>query len=284
MHLKNCKQIISFIICFIFPFFSFSEISISDFDLKMMDDISDFRLSLSLSESCDEAVQKIDIYQENINSEEIASKLSDEILLSINNILVWEKYNYLYEKDIAHPDLEPLIKNQYEVVKKFFKDNKKDIHNKWLYTTSGDILSCCMQFLPLTTAMHEGLTIKKFYDDGLEQDPGFVFCLNNIAQWYFYAPTINGGGHNRAMETLEHSVNSAKTIPEIFYSKVLLSQSLFEDKQYDACLALLSEAESLYPGTRCVKFYKRINQVGHSYFDYTLNRKKVDKKLEKFDK
>ena len=35
----------------------------------------------------------------------------------------------------------------------------------------------CMQFLPLTTAMHEGLTIKKYYDDGLEQDPDFVFCL-----------------------------------------------------------------------------------------------------------
>ncbi|MCI6481792.1 MAG: hypothetical protein SPE48_00370 [Treponema porcinum] len=281
MHLTFSKQIAALILCFSAAFSVFAEPVLSDFDIKMMDDISEFRLSLGRSSTCAEAVAKIDEYQAAVNGENVSSRLSDEILLSVNNILVWEKYNYLYEENISHPDLEPLIKSQYEKVKLFFKEHKKEKHSKWLYTTSGDILSCCMQFLPLTTAMHEGLTIKKYYDDGLEQDPDFVFCLINIAQWYFYAPVINGGGHGKAVDTLEHSVNVSKSVPEIFYSKVLLSQALFEDKQYDACAALLSEADALYPGTRCVAFYRRINKIGHSYFDYTLNRKKVDKKLAK---
>ena len=112
MHLTFSKQIAAVIVCFFSACVLFAEPELSDFDLKMMDGISEFRLSLGLSSTCAEAVSKIDEYHAIVNDADVSSQLSDEILLSINNIPVWEKYNYLYEEDIAHPDLEPLIKGQ----------------------------------------------------------------------------------------------------------------------------------------------------------------------------
>ena len=68
-----------------------------------------------------------------------------------------------YESDINHPEIESIIKNQYKVVKTWFKEHKKQPQTKWIYSTSGNVLSSCMQFLPMGTAMNEGLNVKKYY-------------------------------------------------------------------------------------------------------------------------
>ena len=140
MHLTFSKQIAALILCFSAAFSVFAEPVLSDFDIKMMDDISEFRLSLGRSSTCAEAVAKIDEYQAAVNGENVSSRLSDEILLSVNNILVWEKYNYLYEENISHPDLEPLIKSQYEKVKLFLRSIKRRS------TASGFILRAAISF------------------------------------------------------------------------------------------------------------------------------------------
>ncbi len=262
----------------------FRSFEMTDDDEALMAELSLFRWRLgdmSLFPTCDSAVTEIQRFRSELDGRAMVTAFSPEILLSARNILAWEEYNYLYEKDIAHPALEPLIKAQYREVKKYFKAHKKEAHSKWLYTTAGDILSCCMQFLPIPTAMNEGLTIKRYYDCGVKADPDMVFCLINIAQWYFYAPVVNGGGKGKARRALEHAVDSARNDAELYYAKVLLSQVLFEEKKFERAAALLDEADSLLPNSRTVRNYRRINGIGHSYFDYTVNRRKIDAKLRR---
>lgn len=252
---------------------------LTEAEAGVLAETTDFRFSLKTAASCAEAVEKIDAYAARIAENTANAAVSDEIKLVLENILVWEKYNYLYESDIKHPDLEPLIKTQYEKVKAWFKTHSGEPHSTWLYYTAGDILSCCMQFLPLTTAMSEGLTVKKYYDTALEQDPYMVFTLINIAQWYFYAPAISGGGKKKAHTALETARAVAKTVPEQFYATLLLSQVLFEEGEKRESAELLADADELYPGTYEARSFSALNGAGYSYFYYTLNREKVDKKL-----
>lgn len=205
--------------------------------------------------------------------------MDEEILLSANNILTWEKYNALYEINPKNKELEPFLTAQYKKIRAYFKSHKGETHNKWLYVTAGDILSSSLQYLPLSSAMNEGLTIKKYYDKALENDPEFVFCLINIAQWYFHAPVISGGGKGKAMKAFLNAEKSAKSEAELYYAKLFLSQSYFEDGKKEKAAELLAEAEKLLPDSRTVKFYRFLNENGYYYFEYPEHREKINAKL-----
>lgn len=248
---------------------------------QLIDSVMDFRMKLGQCATCDEAVAKIDAYNESVQTGRLLPGISDEAKLIVDSMLVWEKYNYLYEKDIKHPALKGLITAQYEKVKLWLKTHKKEKQSKWLYTTAADILSCCMQFLPIPTAMSEGLNIKKYYDDALEIDGNMALCLINASQWYFYAPAISGGSKKKTLEMLQKAVKVSRTPAELYYSKALLSQMLFENGKKDESAKLLVEDALLLPGSRYIAHLQTINKAGYSYFYYTMNRAKVDAALEK---
>lgn len=273
------KKIIFGLIFFWVSVFCFANASLTDFESKIMAEITDFRWKLALLEDFKEAANACDKFSAYINSPENAENLSEEILLSANNILTWEKYNALYELNPKDKELEEFLTAQYRKIRSYFKEHKKETHNKWLYVTAGDILSSSLQYLPLSTAMNEGLTIKKYYDKALENDPDFVFCLINIAQWYFHAPAISGGGKGKAMKAFLAAEKAAKTDAELYYAKLFLSQSFFEDGNKQKAAELLDQAEKFLPGSRTVKFYKFLNENGYCYFEYPENRGKINKKL-----
>ena len=151
----------------------------------------------------------------------------------------------------------------------------------WLYATAGDILSSSLQYLSIKKAMQEGLTIKKYYDMALEEDPGFVFCLINIGQWYFHAPVVSGGGKGKALNAFKKAESSAKNDIELYYAKLYLSQSYYEDGNKKKAAELLEECEALLPGSGSVKLFKKLNENGYHYFEYPENRRKIDSKLAK---
>jgi hypothetical protein len=259
--------------------FSSAENALTPDEQLLMDNITQFRMELGACSSSDEAVARIDAMQASLSDGTLCPEASEEIQLSVDNILVWEKYNYLYEKDIKHPDIKPLITAQYAKIKKYFKTHPGVTYNKWLYETAADTLSCCMQFLPFTTALSEGLNVKKYYDDALAQDPDMVFALINVAQWYYYAPVINGGGKKKTLDCLKKAVSVAKNKTELYYAKAMLSQMLFENSDKTGAASLLSEDASALPGSRYIAHLQKINDAGCSYFYYTLNRAKVDAKM-----
>ncbi len=259
--------------------FCFASSGLTDFEAKVMAEITDFRWRLALIDDFEKVATSCDEFSSYINSPEVAPNLSEEILLSANNILTWEKYNALYEINPKNKELEPFLTAQYKKIRAYFKSHKAQEHNKWLYVTAGDILSSSLQYLPLSTAMNEGLTIKKYYDKALENDPDFVFCLINIAQWYFHAPVISGGGKGKAMKAFLAAEKAAETQAELYYAKLFLSQSYFEDGNKEKAAELLSEAENLLPGSRTVKFYRLLNENGYYYFEYPEHREKINAKL-----
>lgn len=259
--------------------FCFASSGLTDFEAKVMAEITDFRWRLALIDDFEKVATSCDEFSSYINSPEVAPNLSEEILLSANNILTWEKYNALYEINPKNKELEPFLTAQYKKIRAYFKSHKAQEHNKWLYVTAGDILSSSLQYLPLSTAMNEGLTIKKYYDKALENDPDFVFCLINIAQWYFHAPVISGGGKGKAMKAFLAAEKAAETQAELYYAKLFLSQSYFEDGNKEKAAELLSEAENLLSGSRTVKFYRLLNENGYYYFEYPEHREKINAKL-----
>ena len=257
----------------------FANVELTDFESKIMTEITDFRWRLALLDDFEKVAAACDEFSSYVNGPEISANLGEEILLSANNILTWEKYNALYEINPKNKELEPFLTAQYKKIRAYFKAHKNEKHNKWLYVTAGDILSSSLQYLPLSTAMNEGLTIKKYYDKALENDPDFVFCLINIAQWYFHAPVISGGGKGKAMKAFLAAEKAAKSDAELYYAKIFLSQAFFEDGNKEKAAELLSEAENLLPGSRTVKFYRFLNENGYYYFEYPEHREKINAKL-----
>ena len=59
-----------------------------------------------------EAAKKVDEYYTFVNSSDYSANLSASILICLNNVLLWQKYNFYYESDISHPEIESIIKNQ----------------------------------------------------------------------------------------------------------------------------------------------------------------------------
>ena len=71
--------------------------------------------------------------------------------------MVTEKFYIMYEQDMNNPELKSIVMPQYEKNKVWFEKNKNNSPNKWFYLTMGDIITSCMQFMALPTAMAEGL-------------------------------------------------------------------------------------------------------------------------------
>lgn len=264
-----------------FPASESGILELTDNEQKAISDMFDFSLTLESVKEPLEAAKMVDVYYQTVNSEEYSKDISESVLICLNNVLLWQKYNFYYESDINHPEIESIIKNQYKVVKTWFKEHKKQPQTKWIYSTSGNVLSSCMQFLSMGTAMNEGLNVKKYYDIALKQDADFSYCLTNIAQWYFFAPAMGGGSKSKAKACFEKAIETAKSDYDLYFAKVFLSQCYFEEEDIDKCNELLSQAEQIVPNGRTIARFKLVNSVGHSYFDYTMNRKKIDKKIEK---
>src|SRR5574344_248782 len=257
----------------------FSNSQLTDNEQTIIDDTLKFRMDIAAAETPAKAIEMIDSYTEKLPTKATYNSSSDEIKLVIQNMLVWEKYNYIYETNVDDPRLKDLLVNQYKIITDWLKSHKNEKINKWLYCSAGDILSSGLRFFSRTTAMKEGLNVKKYYDLILKEDPDMTFALFNIAHWYFYAPAISGGSKKKAFECFEKAVDKAKSPAELYFSKVYFSQVLFENKQYDECETQKNEARSILPESRYIELLDTVNNMGYSIFHYTLNKEKMDKEI-----
>ncbi len=255
-----------------------SAAALSEREQASVDQFMQFRMEVSACEP-DEALARVARYETELFGTEEASSFSPEFRLIMDNLLVLERYNYLYEKDIAHPELEGLISAQNDENESRLKNAKGARVDTWLYCTAGDVISCCMQFMPVTKAMNRGLVIKKYYDTAVSQDPDCAYALMNTAQWYFHAPAIGGGSKKKALDYFERAIAAARTPAESFYAKILCSQALFDGGSTERSAALLAEATALCPESRYAAHIKKLNDAGYSLFYYMLNRAKIDAEL-----
>lgn len=238
-----------------------------------------FRLSLRLYATPDECIEKILDFKKSAQND--TAGFSEEAVLTIGNMLATAQYNCEYEKDMKSPEMEPILRPQYEKIMRFSEDKEAAELNPWFVLTSADILNSMMQFLPRGDSIKIGLKEKKDYAAVLEQNPGMSFAYMLAGFWYYYAPAIGGGSKSKSKSLFEDSLRTAATDYERYYGNVNLSQIRFEEKNTAECDEYLARADEILPGTRYIAFIRKINSLGYSLFDYNMNstREKLDKRL-----
>lgn len=247
---------------------------------NLIDDFFDLRMKLSIIEptNTDELISKINEFPEKHKSE--IDALSDEGKLIIENFIVMERYNYLYEIPHRKNEVRDFLKVQLEKIESFCKENDEKTLSKWIFVTRGDITSCYMGFSS-SDVIKYGLTIKPLYQKALDLDANFCYALMNMGQWHYYAPAIAGGGKKKARAYFEKAYNEARTPAEKYYASLFYSQVLFELKEKDKAKSLMEECLSCCPKSKYAALIISANASGKSLYQYNKDKSALTSELEK---
>ena len=241
--------------------------------------IFDFRLRLRTLDTEDECIEKIIEYRNSLSDE--MKTFSEEAQITCTNMLSTAQYNCEYAKDMKSPNMEKILRPQYEKIIQFTRADKASDPNPWFILTSADILNSMMQFLPQSESIKIGLQEKKDYADVIKKNQTMSFAYTLSGWWYYYAPAIGGGSKKLSKDFFISALKYAKSNYDKFYGNINLAQFYFEEKNTAECEKLMEEAEKILSGTRYVQFLKSINAIGYSLFDYNMNsrRDKINQKL-----
>ena len=241
--------------------------------------IFDFRLRLRTLDTEDECIEKIIEYRNSLSDE--MKTFSEEAQITCTNMLSTAQYNCEYAKDMKSPNMEKILRPQYEKIIQFTRADKASDPNPWFILTSADILNSMMQFLPQSESIKIGLQEKKDYADVIKKNPTMSFDYTLSGWWYYYAPAIGGGSKKLSKDFFISALKYAKSDYDKFYGNINLAQFYFEEKNTAECEKLMEEAEKILSGTRYVQFRKSIKAIGYSLFDYNMNsrRDKINQKL-----
>lgn len=254
-------------------------VGFNDFEKSKIDELQALRMELKAYYTTDDAVQQVEAFAQKLNSIEDQKLIGKEAKLLLDSIIGWEIYNWHYEVDPKSEKLKTIMLELHSSLKNYIKNNENSDINPWIYSCAGDITSSTLQYLSKTDAMKEGLAVKKYYEIALEKDSQMSWALMDLAQWYFHAPAFAGGGKRKALSYFEKALDASKTQSEIFFSKIFLSQGLYENDKTVEAATMLESLQELVPNSNYIKFLQRLNKAGYSLFYYTVNREKVDEKL-----
>ncbi len=258
------KKLLLPLLLILFSFPLFSEKSFSPVVEESIKDFFTLRMTLSLSPTPEAALEEIAVFKN--EHKEIFTEADEEEKLTLQNLYELEEYNYenLIEENSSH--IKKHMQERMKENENYITRHKGESFNKWFLTTSSDVLSVCMSFDPLKTAVKYGLTVKKRYEEALVEDGNFSYALTNLAQWYYFAPHIAGGGKHKAKPYFEKALEKACSDAEKYYALIFLSQTAFDEGKKERCELLLNEADAFVPGGKFIARLKAINKKGHSYF------------------
>ena len=138
--------------------------------------IFDFRLRLRTLDTEDECIEKIIEYRNSLSDE--MKTFSEEAQITCTNMLSTAQYNCEYAKDMKSPNMEKILRPQYEKIIQFTRADKAADPNPWFILTSADILNSMMQFLPQSDFFISALKYAK-------SDYDKFYGNINLAQFYF---------------------------------------------------------------------------------------------------
>ncbi len=247
---------------------------------QVLQDILAFRLTLRALATDDQAIKAVQKYRD--EQEKTISALSEEAQIVCLNMLATAEYNAFYAKNMHAPEMENILRPQYERLTAYAAKHPVSEQNPWFTLTSADITNSMMQFLKQKEAINLGLQEKKDYAAVIDKYPKMAFAHMLSGYWYYYAPGIGGGSKKKARQFFSDAHKYAANDYERYYGAINLSQIHFEDKNKEEAARLLDEAEKILPKTRYIAFIKKINTLGYSVFDYNQNstREKLDEKLK----
>ena len=238
------------------------------------------RFSTRMCSTADEAIRKIDAFNKEIKASAEWNSLGEQAKLTFDNMIVQEKYSYIYEKNAKDAQLKDLILAQYNKIIAWNEAHPSAVKNKWYILSSGDVINSSMQYLSQSLAIKYGLQEKEDYDALINEYPDFSFALINSALWYYYAPAIGGGSTKKAAYYFKKAFTTDSSDYEKYFSSIYYSQICFENKDNANAAFYLKEAEKLSGQDRYINFIRKLNSNNFSLFYYINNREKVEKKLQ----
>ena len=256
---------------FVWNFFASAEVTPAA--QKAIDDFMGVRMKIA-GLGAEQALAQVADFEKRLAIDTSFHEKEDRLVLV--NFIVMEKYNFLRKQKGTKDQLKKMLKELKEKNEAWFDANGEAKAGKWLMATSADVTSCYMSY-SLAEVMKSGMALRDKYKASVEQDPGFSYGWNNLAQWYYWAPAINGGSDKKAGEAFESSVKAAKTKAEKFFSCVFYSQFLFEENEKSRAASLLDEAEAQDPGNPYVAFMRKINKDGDSFFEWNKKHSQMEK-------
>lgn len=264
----------------LFLFFSlmFSSIQAGELTTEEKDTVSklfNLRLETALASNPDIALKKVYDMKKTIDT----SNFSKEMKLAVENLLVWQEFNCIYDKNMNDSRLEKLIMNQKTKNTAYFNENGETVKNPWLLYSSAQVHSTSFAYCSVSKILSEGTSVKDNYLKALEFAPNNADILINLGTWYYFAPAIGGGSKSKAKSYFEKALANARTKSEIFSAKVYLGQIYYEEGNKEKCNAYMNDIASYSNDSYYIKKLKKLNEAGYSYFDYIENKEKLDKKL-----
>lgn len=267
----NKKTFLFFTFFCFFAFFSFSQSTLSKNSLSLINAFFDLRMNLGSYDenNTDLIISKIDNFYEK-NKAQITNSPEQERII-IENFIIMEKYNYLYQKPGQAKVQHEILGKQLKLIEQFLTTFDKSNLNEYFYCTQADITSCYMGF-SVSDVLKYGKTVKPLYEQALKINPTFSYALSNIGQWYYFAPGIVGGSKKKALMYFELSVKNAKTPSQKYFSNIFYSQLLFENKEFEKSSASLQEAFNISPNSKYLAKIKSLNQQGTSLYEYNAKK------------
>ncbi|MBR5095907.1 MAG: hypothetical protein IK094_02235 [Treponema sp.] len=273
---RNAYIFLAFAALFLLPIFS-AGAELSPLAQKSVDDFMALRMKIA-GLGPDKALAQVADFEKKLSVDSTFRDEEDRLVLV--NFIVMEKYNFLRKEKGTKEQLKKLLKELKERNEAWFDKHSEEEAGKWLLATSADVTSCYMSY-SLSEVIKSGMSLRDRYKESVEKNPDFSYGWNNLGQWYYWAPAINGGSDKKAGEAFEAAVKSAKTKAEKFFACVFYSQFMFEEKDFKKAASLLDEAEAQDPGNPYIAFMRKINAGGDSFFDWNKKNSQMDNDKKK---
>lgn len=260
-----------------------AEAALSSGAAALIDSFFDLRMNLSLTDGSSEAGEKKiigDIGRFYSDNEKSIRALTEQEQLVLENFIIMEKYNYLYEKPGQAKVQHEILGKQRARLEAFAQSVPDSQLSGYFLCTWADVTSCYMGY-SVSDVLKYGAGIKPLYEKALEREPELSYALTNLGQWYYFAPGITGGSKKKALACFEKARGAARTDSQKYFADIFLSQLLFERKEYGRCRELLSEAESFCPGSLYLARIRSANESGLSLYEYNRKKSDLDKEASK---
>lgn len=261
----------------------FAQETLSDAAAGLVDSFFDVRMNLSLLDAnSEEETAKIIAEIDRFSSEHEGTirSLAEQEQLVIENFIIMEKYNYLYEKPGQAKVQHEILGEQRGRLETFAQSVPESGLSGYFLCTWADVTSCYMGY-SVSDVLKYGTSIKPLYEKAIARNPSFSYALTNLGQWYYFAPKITGGSKKKALGCFEKARAAATTNAQKYFADIFLSQLLFENKEYERCRALLSEAETFCPKSRYLAKIQAANESGLSLYEYNRKKSSLDKEAGK---
>lgn len=253
----------------------FAQNKISQKAQDYIDSFMNFRMELSVYQNQKAtAVSKIKAYQ----SSNPYQDFSEQEKLIIDTLFKLEDYHYTRDDKSNDERLQKLLFNQFQKNEAYINANKNNV-SSWLYVVTADSVSSYMSYNPVSGAMKYGLKVKKYYENCIELEPKHSYCLSHLAQWYYWAPAINGGSTKKAINYCTNAVTYANNNAEKFFAEIFLSQFLYDNKDKTGAQTHLNKAASYCPKSTLVTELQAYNKQGYSLFTYNKKQAEDDNRM-----